>query len=118
MKIRNKIFPAIAACILLLSAGCKGDPVKEAIGILDDATVKVEQCQSEEDAVKITEETGEKLKELGLKNDELTPEQQRHLTDALVKYMQACMKQRLKSDGSTNAQPVIEMNPDTAVSGK
>lgn len=110
------IILCISACVLLL-ASCKQDPVKDAVRILDEATVKVEKCNNEKDAIKITEETGEKLKKLDLKNDDLTQEQQKELTDALVKYMQACMKQKMSTEGASNPKPILEVTPEDNLTG-
>lgn len=90
MKTLKYIVSIIIVCFFI--AACKNNPVDKALVIINNATERVEKCKSYDEVLKVSEETGDELKKLNLTEEKLSPEEQKELSDALVKYMQACMK--------------------------
>ncbi len=108
----KKLLLFLIGSILLLSAACSSkDPVDQAVDILKESSENVAKATTEEEAIRITKETGEQLDALGIKNLKLSPEEQGKLTEAIVGYMQACMKSKIGLSGKESA-PVLDLSSD------
>lgn len=92
---KNLIITLIAALVLALTGCAKSDPVDKAVDILEKASAKVEKASTEDEAMEITRTTAEELKELKLDDRQLTPSEQGRLSNAIMGFMQACMKSKI-----------------------
>ncbi len=79
---------------VVLSCG-PSDPVDKAVRILEQSSEKVQKAKTEDEAIKITEDTSKELENLNIRQQKLTPEEQARLTKAIVGYMQACMNSKI-----------------------
>lgn len=97
---------------IVLVACSQKDPVDQAVSILDEATTQIKNAKTEAEAMSITTETSKKLQKLEINKIQLTPEQQKKVTDALIKYMQAAMSSKIDFTGKSGSNVLDMTTPE------
>ncbi len=92
----NKLIYIIATALAFVVLSCgPSDPIDKAVRILEQSSEKVQKAKTEDEAIKITEDTSKELENLNIRQQKLTPDEQARLTKAIVGYMQACMNSKI-----------------------
>ncbi|MEE1021924.1 MAG: hypothetical protein U0L83_02125 [Muribaculaceae bacterium] len=105
----NRLIYVFVALLAMVFASCsQSDPVDKAVKILEKASSRVEKASTEDEAMEITRETAEELKTLRLDEQKLTPAEQGRLTNAIMGFMQACMKSKIDFTKGTEVLDLTE----------
>lgn len=109
----NRLLSIAVLSLAVLTFSCSSsDPVDKAVDILEKSSEQVKKAQTEDEAIKITQETSKELEQLNIRQQKLSPEEQARLTNAIVGYMQACMSSKIDFTKQVN-NTVLDMSSDS-----